>query len=254
MLHYDYLCTVIMDKLYTHQYQLTAGQCTPQNELPLAALARQIIELATLHANTLNVGYERLRSLGLAWVLSRLTIEMSSWPTVNTSYTIETWVQSHNRRFSERTFRIADAEGNTLGYAHSVWMAINTTDRTGGDISPLTQLTDAILDRELPIVPLRRITLPDKPDREATYTFQYTDCDNNRHVNTARYIELTLNQWSLEHYDRYRVARYDISLHNECHCGDEVNVKVTDDSTEPIVAIVRSDNSVVSSRIAFQKR
>ena len=39
------------------------------------------------------------------------------------------------------------------------------------------------------------------------YTFKYTDCDVNRHVNTVKYLDLLLNQFNLEKYDQNFVKR-----------------------------------------------
>ena len=60
--------------------ELTAAGCNAQMELPLQSLVREIIDAATEHANSLGFGYARLIEDGNAWVLSRLSIEMSRFP------------------------------------------------------------------------------------------------------------------------------------------------------------------------------
>jgi acyl-ACP thioesterase len=244
-----------MEKKFTQEIFLTAGQCTPQNELPLQTLARDLIEAATLHANALGVGYSRLCQLGLSWVLSRLSIEMYQWPTVNTTYVIETWVQNHNRRFSERDFRIADTDGNTLGYARSIWMTINTATREGGDLSALTPLAEAMTPTDITMAPMGR-TAPIDPQAATTtpYTFHFTDCDNNRHVNTARYIEVMLNLWSMDFFDNNKISRFDIAFHHECHYGDNVEILLATDGDANNVAINSDDTTAVRAVFRFSPR
>ena len=79
-------------KEYTESYFLPAGECNPQQEMPVTLVARRIIDIATMHANLLDVGYARLVEDGLTWVLSRLSIEMYRYPGINESYSLSTWL------------------------------------------------------------------------------------------------------------------------------------------------------------------
>lgn len=239
-----------MDYIYRRERFLTADRCTPQNEMPLQSLVRELIEMATLHANNLGVGYDRMHELGLAWVLSRISVEMERWPQVNTSYAIETWVQNHNRCFSERDFRITDADGCTLGYARSIWMAIDEKTRAGGDLSQLTPLVEVANPIEIPMSPMARLsTTLSSESHVDEYDFTYTDCDNNRHVTTARYVELMLNCKSMEYYDRNRVARFDIAFHHENRYGETVAIRhITDGDMLDVALTGQADPSAVSVR------
>ncbi len=245
-----------MERIYKREFFLTAGQCTPQNELPLQTLARDLIEVATLHANALGVGYVRLCELRLSWVLSRLSIEMVRWPGVNSGYIIDTWVQTHNRRFSERDFRITDSDGNVMGYARSIWMAIDTETRAGGDLSPLTTLAGAMNPIDIPMAPMGRMASAVPDSAEVTpYTFRYTDCDNNRHVNTARYIEVMLNRWDMDFYDSHIIGRFDIAFHNECRYGDMVDVsRWSAPEADSYVALTADSQPVVRAMFRFTPR
>ena len=73
-------------KQFYKDYYLAAGECNPQGEMPLTLLMTRIIEVATFHANSWGVGYARLIQDNQVWVLSRVTIEMTSYPKVNTNY------------------------------------------------------------------------------------------------------------------------------------------------------------------------
>ncbi len=216
---------------YTANYFLTAGECSPEGTIPVTLLANRIIETATLHANMLGVGYERLLEDGTAWVLSRLSIEMHEWPEVNRPYSLTTWVEGYNRHFSERDFEIRDPEGRVLGYARSVWMTINIRTRQGGQLNGLEKLGEVVSDRPCPIGKCPKLTAVDVARaKSGFYTFRYTDCDFNRHVNTVRYMELLLNQWDLDFHDSHRLRRFDIAFMRESYFGEEVKVLVDADA------------------------
>ena len=99
------------NRYFSRNYFLTPGECNAQSEMPLWLLVEQIIEVGTLHANSWGVGYARLIEQNRGWVLSRLAVEMKRYPSVNEHYTLTTWVESYNRRFSERLVEITDENG-----------------------------------------------------------------------------------------------------------------------------------------------
>lgn len=245
-------------KYYNHEYFLTAGECTPQKEMPLPLLVTRLIEVATEHANIWGVGYAKLVEDNQAWVLSRVTIEMNDYPKVNEPYTINTWVEGYNRYFSQRNFEIVNGEGKVLGYARTIWLVIDMTAREMVDISSLSYVISNVYDKECPIEPQSRLRNVDNA-RICNHTFQYTDTDINHHVNSVRYVETILNQWSIEHYEQYRVQRFEIAYVKECLGGKCYEVAVNEDiPTDAKVEI--SNNSEGNreancrARLVFEKR
>ena len=242
-------------KEYTADYFLTAGECSPEGTIPVTLLASKIIEAATLHANLLGVGYDRLALDGTAWVLSRLSIEMNEWPEVNRPYSIRTWVESYNRRFSERDFEIIADDGRSLGFARSVWMTINIRTRQGAQLDGLEKLAEVASDRSCPIEKCPRFTPADPASAQtSSYTFRYTDCDFNRHVNTVRYMELLLNQWSLDFHDEHRLKRFDIAFMHESYFGERVDILVVPTGDDAYrCEIAGEEGPSVRAAISFTK-
>lgn len=208
-------------EIYSREFYLAAGDGTPEQMLPVGRAVARCIEVATDHANMLGAGYEHLRPLGLSWVLSRIVLEMTDYPKVNETYTVETWVDSVNRAFSDRFFRIIDCRGNVCGYSRSTWVTIDIEKRTLGDLSSLTTLGDAITTGpECPIRPCGRHRPVSETADVTSHTFRYSDIDSNRHVNTVRYVELLLDRWPLAFHDANRVGRLEVSFMRECICGE----------------------------------
>ena len=50
----------VMPKLFVSDYFLTPGECNPEQRMPLTLLINRLIEVATLHANELGIGYAYL--------------------------------------------------------------------------------------------------------------------------------------------------------------------------------------------------
>lgn len=214
--------------IFTEEYFISANEGNAQGELGMQHLVGAIIDIATHHANALHIGNPDMRELEGGWVLSRLTIEMDRYPRVNEKYRLSTWVESFNRRFSERNFRIEDERGNILGYASSIWMIIHTETHEPLALSHFHLDESLICGEPVPIPrsgrhrPIFEAAELDKPATAlvanapvAKYRFKYCDVDYYRHVNTVRYIVLLLNQYDLGLMDRMYVRRFELSFMRE---------------------------------------
>ena len=242
---------------YSHHYVLTAGESDAEGRMPLTLITERIIEVATEHANALGIGYDALITKNIGWVLSRLSIEMRRFPRSTDHYTFTSWIESYNRHFSERNFAITDAAGNILGHARTVWVAMDFATRSVADITAFERERFPIADLPCPISKTPRIPSPGPEAEVDVYTFRYRDLDFNRHVNTVRYLDLILNHWPLEHFDRMVPARFDIMFHHECRFGDTVELRVgegPDKCQGDICEIALPDGrKAVTARIFWQE-
>lgn len=75
------------EPVYSKTYTVEPAEGNGQQELPLTLLAKRILEVATLHAESWGVGYSTLIKNRQVWVLSRLTVEMYRYPLINEHYT-----------------------------------------------------------------------------------------------------------------------------------------------------------------------
>lgn len=213
-----------MTKLYTRTYSLSAAQCNAQGELAPAQLVQQIIEVATDHADLLGVGYKDLEKTGTLWVLSRIAIEMDAYPRLMDTYDLSTWIEGYNRHFSERNIEIRHSDGHILGYARTIWVAIDLKTRRPADLTAISYISDTILDRPCPIAKQGKIRPIEPPQVVRDYTFRVSDIDLNRHVNSTRYVELIMNQMNLADFDECYLHRFEIEYKHEARYGDTVEV------------------------------
>ena len=243
--------------LFNSHYTLTAGESDAHSLAPVTLLVERIIEIATRHANCLEVGYEQLRTAGIGWVLSRISLEIYRYPGINEDYALSTWVESYNRHFSDRAFELTDGGGNIVGRAHSTWVAIDMRRRTMADLSDFERDAIPCLDKPCGISPARRIpTLADSASQEPLH-FSYSDIDFNRHVNTVRYLARVLDHWPLSHHDRYAVGRIDMAFNRELRYGDTASLRVAPsaDGQSADCEIVHADGSrAAAMRIRWQLR
>lgn len=217
-----------MQTIYSNRFTLTAAEVGPGLEMPLSSLVTAIIDTATLHANAIGIGFDRLRPHGASWVLGRLSVELEEMPRVGGSYSLDTWVESVGRLASDRGFALMDLQAQRcIGRVHTVWMAIDLTTRRPVDLAILGDISDFVVAEPVYGSKCGRV-LPVR-DAEAAYdyTFKVSDIDVNRHVTTRRYIDLIVDLHPLERYEKERVARFEIAFKHEARYGETASVSVS---------------------------
>ncbi len=260
-----------MKQEYPESHFLSAGEVNAEGEMSLPILASKIIDIATAHANSLGIGNPDMPDTDMGWVLSRLTVEMERWPRADETYSITTWIEEWNRHFSLRCFCIADAGGSTLGYARTVWMVMNTRTRENAGLSRLNLAPEMVSARECPIdrqakhrtiveagnmenAPRNSLTATEET---GCYRFRYCDIDFYRHVNTVRYIDLLLNRFPLERYDRDFIKRVELNFLHEAKYGTEVRILTSKSEENPELfnmALVSDDKTLLFARLLFAGR
>lgn len=248
-------------RLFERKFFLTPAECNPQSCMPITLVINRLIEVATLHANELGIGYDELVQHNQTWVLSRVAVQMTRYPRVNETYTVETWVASVNRLFSERDFCFYDENHAVIGWARTVWAVLDTTTRQAGDISRFAWIENVSVPDRCPVPKAGRL----RPLAEFVshpYRFTYCDLDFNRHVNSSRYIELLLNQWPLEFHDRNRLTRFEIAYIHEAYFDEEVDVRLSraatlatpHDDTPTFAELVNNDKALCRAALTFTAR
>ena len=237
-----------------HEYFLVASHCNAQKELSLSMLAQQLIDLSVDHANVLDVGYSRLKSIGALWVLSRLTIAIDRMPRIEEHYSIVTWVESFQRMFSHRNFAIYDGDGNKIGCARSLWVGIDMETRRPSDLTGLLDESKVASDRVCEMSAPSKLRDVREPSDIDHYNFQVTDIDFNRHVNSARYIELILNQWSLSFHDKHAIRYFDINYKHEAHYGQRAAIRIARNDTSAMLQINGEENCLCLAEVRFAPR
>ena len=253
----------LMDKdiqtVYSHSYQLTAGECNAAGVMPVTLLVRRVIEVATEHANRLDIGYARLSQQGIGWVLSRVSVEMGQWPGINQEYTVTTWIESFTRFYSDRCFAITDGAGNVIGHVRTMWVAIDIAARTVADLTGIAQDYMLCRERQCPVPRQRKMrpVAPEQATRQNCYTFTYSDIDFNRHVNSVRYIDHILDMWPMDFHDAHTLAAFEIAYQHECLYGQPVSIVAAEqtdgDVTTAAVDIVRDGEVTVAAKLTFKR-
>lgn len=213
-----------------------------------------MLQCATKHAEERGFGYNQMKDLNRAWVLSRMAIEISEYPQNETVFEVHTWVADVNKLFTERYFAFFDANGRNLGYAKTIWASIDLETRRPTNVLELEGLSDYITkDVECPIEGLKKI-LPIKDESIFdSFDVKYSDIDINKHLNSMKYIEHFVDVFTLDDYKESEIERFEINYIAEAVYGDHLEfVKKEEDAKVYVVEMKKEDRVVSSARVTWR--
>ena len=173
------------------------------------AIFRAMQEAADGHCHVLDLTFEHLRELGVAWVLSRAHLHMEDYPILGQRVTVRTWPGKTKHMFFPRYFTF-EAEGKTLGCASTLFVLMDLEERK---IAPASRLGKPMPEFDI-LAPLPfpgNLRALDGAVMRHDYLPVYTDLDMNQHVNNTRYVDWFMNQFPVEKHRRQMLG--DLLVH-----------------------------------------
>ena len=113
---------------YSYEYEIKYQEVDGRKRLRLFNLENYLLEVAGTVADALGFGIAKLHPMGLTWILTRMSIEMSELPTHCEKVRFETWIESNAHMLSTRNFRIYSGE-RLIGQVKSVWAVLDLEKR-----------------------------------------------------------------------------------------------------------------------------
>jgi acyl-ACP thioesterase len=215
----------------------------------MSSLCGYMQEAAGRHANHLDVGYHYMKQSGKVWVLSRLFININQLPAWGQEFFIETWPLGTERIFYRRDYQIDDGKTVLLS-ATSYWILLDLNTRKPSFV----ELDEAVLRHNqgrhsmpMPSDTFREIV----SDVYQIHRVKYSDLDQNRHVNNARYVEWIFDALNQDLLEKTAPVYFAIEYKHEAKAGDVVELRTSRlDEKKPAFAVEGrfSDSNQVSFR------
>ena len=170
-----------LGKIGRYDFLSEPFHCDFSKKLFMGHLGNHLLNAADFHSNDRDFGMNYLNPIHKTWVLSRLAIEMDDMPAAYEKFSVETWVESALRFFTNRNFRICSTDDSrTYGYGKSVWAMIDTETRQPLNILAIRdgEIERYIeKDKECPIEGLSRVKMGKEAKLARTIDTYYCDVD-----------------------------------------------------------------------------
>ncbi|MDR0686434.1 MAG: acyl-[acyl-carrier-protein] thioesterase [Dysgonamonadaceae bacterium] len=237
------------------KFHVESYVCDFTGRATLPVMSGFILDAASVHAHRRGFGLDKILNDGITWVLSRLSLEIYQYPVSSNDITVETWIEDVGRFFTQRCFRFVRNDGRTLGYARSIWAAINIDSRSPVNIPEWRpDLKDYILrDNKCPIAKMEKIPPVNSTEPVMSYSVRYSDIDINRHMNSMKYIEHVVNVFDLQTFKEKIIGKFEIVYLQEGRFSDRMKLyRENLPDGENIIDTKRDGESVCRSRIIWK--
>lgn len=203
-----------------------------------------LLHVAGENAKENGFGIRLLHSEDIAWVLSRLALEMYRYPKTDEEFYIETWIENIGRVFTTRNFKVTDHAGNVLGAATSIWCMMDMVTRKAVDIHSNCEYKDiatgVLSSIERPV----KVSGIEDP-AVSRHRIKYSDIDFNRHTNSMKYLEWMIDLFPLDIFIKSRIKRIDINYLKEALFGEVVEIAQKKTAANQCEFDMRRGNDVI---------
>ena len=207
---------------FEHEFRVRSYEVGPDGALPVHRLLDYFQEIATMHADTMEISYREMLSQGLAWVLARVYVQVARLPRMHQTVRFTTWHSGLDRRFARRCFQVRDFEGGLVARGTANWLVIDMSTRTMATGLP-EWISRVFEDMRPPELEWPSRTVPKLTTAEVGQgiTVRYEDLDANSHVNNTRLAAWLFEPLAGEHAPG-RLTSLDVAFRAEARAGDEI--------------------------------
>jgi len=227
---------------YIFQLQPQDGDFTEQ--ILASSLGDYILQAAGKNADDNGFGIRELHPDHHTWVLIRMATEMIEMPKIYQQITIETWIETIGRASTTRNFILRNEQNVPIGYATTNWAMIDLNTRKPIDLETIPSLSHFISGNPIPIAPPAKLPSVEGNLVSKRQT-QYSDIDFNKHVNSMKYLQWVLNEYSVDWHAEHTIKRFDVNFLHEAFYGEEVSLYRKDDDGKDQFQINRQNQEVL---------
>lgn len=210
-----------------HYYDLDAW-----GKLRADRLMEMFGEVAWMHANQLELGYDNLMLHNQLWVLSAVSIRFREQVKWGEQVILKTHISGQKAFYYFRDLRLETTQGRPLIDCRTQWIVLNADNRrpSRNPIVPddTPKPLPALFDGAFPKLHIEEANLKEYLRLQA----QLSDMDTNQHITNSRYLS-----WAMECYDEdfrssHSLNRMDVQFTGESFPKNTLTSKRTDAQKE----------------------
>ncbi|MGB0861979.1 MAG: acyl-[acyl-carrier-protein] thioesterase [Saprospiraceae bacterium] len=210
-----------IDGIWRETFTVDASMVDTNRAIRLTSICNFLQVIAGNHAHFRGLGFDDMIQNNQFWMMSRMRVEMDSFPKWRANITIHTWINNSKGPFSYRSFEIYE-KGILIGSANTLWVAIDGTTRR-----PIRVSTSnfPIINGKNPKCgeagKVNKFSI--NANSNFFYKIVYSDLDMVNHVNNVKYIEWILDSFPVveENQKPYFI---ELNYLSETRQNDEVSL------------------------------
>lgn len=208
----------MFEKIGTFHFVTESYLLDFRGRVTIPMIGNYLLHAASNHASQRGFGFSDMTEKHTAWVLSRLAIEINRYPEMSEPITLYTWIDEVGKIFTSRSFELIDGNGMSVGFARSIWAAIDMQTRRPTPLD-IEALSVYVSDKVCPIEKPGKILPVENDTNGVEYQVKYSDLDINGHFNSIKYMEHMLDLFDLDLFREKEVSRFEIAYLSEGRYG-----------------------------------
>jgi medium-chain acyl-[acyl-carrier-protein] hydrolase len=227
--------------VWEETFQVRSFDIGLNRTMRVSSICSYFQEVAGKHATHLDVGYKFVRQSGMVWMLYRLFMNIRQLPAWNDTFRIETWPLGNERFFYRRDYRLSVGP-ETLVDATSYWILLDLATRRPTVIPLNEQVMHHNAGRFSMEMPAASFPAAGTSETEE-HRVKFSDLDQNRHVNNARYVEWIFDTFDPEMLEKRHPSFFAVEYKQEVKAGDTVLLSKAETALEPLTYAVEGSLS-----------
>ena len=225
--------------MYSKKFVIQTSEADHNLNLRLPALFLFMQDVATAHAEELNIGKANTIDKGLYWVITRYSISFNKLPKYLDEINVTTYPGDNMKFIFPRNFLIQNTKGEDLIKASSTWMVLHkdthkvSLNPFGDKLLPSEHLPEEepapkkINPQEVQLIDSRRV--------------RSSDVDINNHLNNTRYIEYIVDCHKQDYFDKKEIKHLSIEYKKEIMIDQQVDIYSSLNNPEYILGKVNDE-------------
>lgn len=228
---------------YRETFHIGSFDTDLNGKAKLTSICNYFQEIAGKHIEVIHQGINDLKANNMAWVLSRLKVQIFETPNWKDKISIETWSVGTDGLFGNREFKIYNSKDQVIGQALSSWLVINTN--TKRLVRPQDIIAKMPVNTKDPIYAHTLTKLPQIKDPRyiEDLHIHYSDLDIYQHVNNVKYIKWVIDSCLPEILTNQKIKELEINYLHEVKLDETLEVfNLTHDNISEIVIKTKDTN------------
>lgn len=221
------------------------GEVAPEGSVTAWTLCNYLQDAAGDHAEALGVSMDRLAEENLAWVLTRLELDILRMPRWREKLVVDTWPSKAGRAMAHREFRVETEDGTCLVRASSDWVVMDIEARRAVRIP--AWIREYTLDDRGRLLGERLARLEGFDGEDPApmpFRARWDDLDRVGHVNNARFAGW-IAEAARPHRPGQRLTGLSLGFRAEARHGDTLEVHTGPGENGALVHAVRRGETEV---------
>lgn len=213
-----------MKAIYSRELTILPSLCDAEGKLGIYNMFNLFMDVATEHADILNVGMKDLMPRGLFWLTARTRVRLIRRPAMMDRVTAVTWpeVPERSRCYRDYLLKMGD---EVLIEGRTEWMILNMKNNR---LYP----ADAVFPQDMAVPEDRVLTdgfnrveeIFEAEDTIGEYTVRSTDIDVGGHMNNVAYVRAIVGLFPAKTLKDMDIREMEVAYRAPCYEGETLQV------------------------------